>query len=107
MTFRWPWAHALAGLICLVLSHAASADTNESLVLYQRALADIAGGRLEQFAAAKANLVDYPLYPYLEFEELHRRLRDATPSEVQAFRDRYADTPLAGRLNRSEERRVG
>src|SRR5215470_9408414 len=98
MTCRWSWAHALAGLICVALpSHAGAADIKESRILYQRALVDLAGGRLEQFTSAKANLVDYPLYPYLEFEDLQRRLRDATPDEVRAFRERYADTPLAGR----------
>jgi soluble lytic murein transglycosylase len=99
MICRWPWAQALAGLICLVLSHVAAADIYASRQLYQRALVDLHDGRSQQFETAKASLVDYPLYPYLEFEDLHRRLRDLTPSEVQAFRDRYADTPLAGRMN--------
>lgn len=99
MTFRSPWAQALAGLICLVLFRAAAADPSESRQLYKRALVDLDNGRSEQFVAAKTQLVDYPLYPYLEFEALRRRLRDATPDEVQAFLDRFADTPLAGRLN--------
>jgi soluble lytic murein transglycosylase len=99
MTFRSPWAQALAGLICLVLFRAAAADPSESRQLYKRALVDLDNGRSEEFVAAKTQLVDYPLYPYLEFEALRRRLRNATPDEVQAFLDRFADTPLAGRLN--------
>jgi len=77
----------------------AAADAYESRQLYQRALVDLRDGNQEHFEEAKARLVGYVLYPYLEFEDLRRRLRESTPAEIQAFRNRYADTPLAGRLN--------
>lgn len=38
---------------------------------------------------------DYPLYPYLRYADLKRRLSTANSEEVEAFLTLYADTPLA------------
>lgn len=40
----------------------------------------------------------YPLYPYLEFHKLNQAIDSTPDSQLQAFIDTHADTPLAGRL---------
>ncbi|QSR35432.1 hypothetical protein CFI10_10565 [Marinobacterium iners] len=40
----------------------------------------------------------YPLYPYLEYQQINSRIDSASAEQLQAFIDANADTPLAGRL---------
>lgn len=43
-------------------------------------------------------LRDYPLYPYLRYQELSRRPAEVPAAEVREFLQSYADSPLADRL---------
>lgn len=45
-----------------------------------------------------AVLRDYPLYPYLRYRDLSRRLTEFPAVEVRDFLQTYSDTPLANRL---------
>lgn len=54
--------------------------------------------RLEEYSRLAGKLQDYPLYPYLEFEELRTRLSRADEREVAGFIERYADQPVSGRM---------
>ena len=51
-----------------------------------------------EFQRLLKTLADYPLYPYLLYQELHPRLDTAPTSEVHGFLWAYADSPLAWRL---------
>lgn len=53
---------------------------------------------IQRFRELKEALESYPLYPYLEFADLSRRLGAAGNDEIETFLDRYAETPLAWRL---------
>ncbi len=53
---------------------------------------------VQRFRELKEDLESYPLYPYLEFADLSRRLGAAGNDEIETFLDRYAETPLAWRL---------
>ena len=55
-------------------------------------------GAMAEYGRLRARLQDYPLYPYLEYEELTRRLDKAKAGEVERFLARYEATPLAPRL---------
>lgn len=55
-------------------------------------------GDSRRYATLKKLLVDYPLYPYLEYAELNERLARADAKEVRRFLERYADVPVAFRL---------
>ena len=48
----------------------------------------------------KKTLKDYPLLPYLEYQELRGSLATAKPAEVEDFLERNGDTPLADLLRR-------
>ncbi|HID49723.1 MAG TPA: murein transglycosylase, partial [Chromatiales bacterium] len=54
--------------------------------------------QLSRYRKLARKLRDYPLYPYLEHQELVRRLARARPAEVDAFPKKNPDTPLATRL---------
>lgn len=53
-----------------------------------------------------APLRAYPLYPYLRYQELTRRLPEWPAAEVREFLQTYADSPLAERLRGGWLRRL-
>lgn len=53
-----------------------------------------------------AELRHYPLYPYLLYQGLERRLPEWPTAEVRAFLQEYADLPLATRLRQTWLRRL-
>jgi soluble lytic murein transglycosylase len=54
--------------------------------------------RLEDYQTLAAQLRDYPLYPYLQFEELRNRLNRAGEEEISRFLKTYNGQPVADRL---------
>jgi soluble lytic murein transglycosylase len=68
---------------------------------FQRAERALKQGDRPRFEQLLADLRDYPLYPYLIYADLQRRLPTASTGEVEAFLEDYADTPLAPRLRRA------
>jgi soluble lytic murein transglycosylase len=55
-------------------------------------------GNVRRFNRLRDELEDYPLHPYLVYADITRRLGTAKPDEIEAFLDRYADTPLTWQL---------
>lgn len=96
----------LLAVILLTTSRLASGDSvvqlnqwTEERALYKEAQAAVASGRITRFKSLRSQLESYPLYPYLEYAYLRKKIRRYTPSnEVQAFLSRYHDTPLAPQL---------
>jgi soluble lytic murein transglycosylase len=80
------------------LAHAQ--DLVQQRTAFANAEQALAQGDHAQFAALAASLQDYPLYPYLLFDDLKARLAEATQQEVRQFLQRYHDTPLAWQLRR-------
>lgn len=97
----------LSLLLFLIISPAAQAFfdvSSERLIQrqqYQDAIHSIKLGRLKSYNKLEPQLRDYPLYPYLKFAELKKRLNKASNKEVIAFINKYAGTPLATRLHYS------
>lgn len=58
-------------------------------------------GDYAQFQSVLSHLREYPLYPYLLYADLERRLSTAKAAEVSDFLEKYDDTPLAGNLRAS------
>jgi soluble lytic murein transglycosylase len=96
------FANWFAALSCIVVATGAAADTAlpqaQQRTLYVQALEALDAGRFDAFQLAMSQLVDYPLYPYLDYQEHRRRLADLSPADVSAFRERWSDSPIAGRL---------
>ncbi|HEC15747.1 MAG TPA: murein transglycosylase [Sedimenticola sp.] len=90
-------------LFCLLtLAPLAAARDNSALpgqrADFKAAEQALARGDLGRYQRLKSSLRDYPLYPYLEYRELRRRLHRHKSSRIESFLTRYADTPLAGLL---------
>ena len=75
--------------------------------LFIEAEAALKAGDDATFRDLKRRLVNYPLYSYLEYQALQRRLSEAKPGEVYAFLKLYADQPVAARLRSSWLHRLG
>lgn len=60
--------------------------------------AALQGGNRTLFDRLRREIKDYPLYPYLIYQHLQRRLEQNPSDEVQHFLNTYADTPPASRL---------
>lgn len=57
--------------------------------------------QLTRYQALADRLRDYPLYPYLRYDELRTRFSRASDADIRAFLDEFGDTPLAERLRYS------
>jgi soluble lytic murein transglycosylase len=68
---------------------------------YLQAKQAIVTGDWNTFDTISPRLRDYPLYPYLEYDRMEKRLASASQNQVDQFAASHADTPLASRLQRS------
>ncbi len=89
--------------ILTMLAVITSAPADETDLARQRAGFLAAEEALEQndgarYRQLKNQLKDYPLYPYLEFQELSGKVASLPSDPVNRFLSRYGDTPLANRL---------
>jgi soluble lytic murein transglycosylase len=87
-----------------LLAYAAS--TEDTLLLEQRkqyiaAKKALNAGQLTLFKKTAAGLKDYPLYPYLRYDYLKRRLWKIKSPEIVDFLKRYDDLPRANDLRKS------
>lgn len=73
----------------------------EQRKLFLMAEKAIKRGKHKQFRKLLNQLQEYPLYPYLLYAELKRRIHSAKSSELENFVTRFSDSPLAYRLRRS------
>ena len=89
---------ALCVLLALFPLHATADELGDKRQQYLGALRSLDNGQIEAFQAAKAALADYPLYPYLDYQDHLLRLNHLTTTEVAAFRERWKDSPIADRL---------
>ena len=99
LTACFIWAQAA----CATTS---SASTSEPDLAKQRALfldaeKALQAGNTQQFNKLQQQLHDYPLYPYLVYQELRKNLHKKKPQTIQQFLDQYSQTPLARRLRSS------
>ena len=66
--------------------------------LFVQAERNIQLGRYSKYHKVEDKLKNYPLYPYLRFDELKRQLNHASNEDVLEFLRTYHDTPLADNL---------
>jgi len=95
---------SLVTLLIIFPAHAIFETNSERLVQrqqYRDALHSIKLGRIKSYNKLELQLRDYPLYPYLQFAELKKRLNRAPNKEIIAFINKYSGTPLATRLHYS------
>ena len=69
--------------------------------LFLDARAALQDNRLEEYQSLVWQLRDYPLYPYLQFDELRNRLSSADEQEVARFLEVHEGEPVGDRLRQS------
>jgi len=93
------------GLLCSLLMLAGlpvQADRlSDQRLQYDQAQSALARGDHSQFQRLKANLSDYPLYPYLLLESLRKRLDHAPHQEIEQFLTAHGDLPAARGLKQN------
>ncbi len=85
---------------CMLLSATAAqtvyaADLNQQRQYYDVAKSALAKGDIGPYRAYAAALADYPLEPYLAYDELTARLKTASNPEIEKFLAEHGDLPQA------------
>ena len=65
---------------------------------YTDARAALSRGDTNNFRYLAKQLKDYPLYPYLEYEQLRNKISTANEQDIREFLDQYSFLPVAKRL---------
>lgn len=94
---------ALAAMLVLISPPAQSEAASPHLLGEQReafikAMDAVRKKRYRTYLKLSESLEGYPLYGYLKYEYLRRRLHSASPKEVQDFIKTYSDSPISRRL---------
>ncbi len=76
----------------------ASSERNEQRDLYKKARTALNKNQINQYHKYLTQLTEYPLYQYLLYSELRKRISRLSNEEVDSFLEEYDDGPLATRL---------
>ena len=86
-------------IVMLMVTSIASASTlSQQRQMYMDARHALATGKHEKFSMLSGQLKDYPLYPYLQYEELRRRISSAPEKDIRDFLDNYSFVPVTRRI---------
>lgn len=89
---------SLATLLLLFTGTARAALIDQQRTLFLQAEKALSRDDMPRFFRLREQLRGYPLYPYLEYQALLKRIDTAGAAEITNFLSRYDDTPLAARL---------
>lgn len=73
-------------------------DFEKERALFLLAEDALQNNRLDEYRELKASLGNYPLLPYLEYDELTKDLDKTGLNKIKAFLEKYNDTPAEIRL---------
>ena len=91
--------YCLFAIVAVVASSVTSASTlTQQRQMYMDARHALATGKHNKFTMLSERLKDYPLYPYLQYEELRRRISSAPEKDIRGFLDNYSYVPVARRI---------
>ncbi|WP_291320960.1 transglycosylase SLT domain-containing protein [Desulfonatronospira sp.] len=76
----------------------AQADLSQQRQKFLEAEKAFNENKFEDFKSLTAELVSYPLYPYLLHKELRQNISLKSEAQILEFLDAYSSTPLAGQL---------
>lgn len=93
----------LLAAVVAILAIPTASGVEQRTLLQRQAFVDaehaLKVGDLSTYHRLERQLQDYPLYPYLKFEEITRNLGSNNYKEVQRFLENNPGTPLAMRLH--------
>lgn len=76
----------------------ANSEWQEQRDLYKKARIALNKNQINQYHKYQTSLTEYPLYQYLVYSELRKRISRSSNEEIDAFLSEYHDGPLATRL---------
>lgn len=90
----------LAGItaLCVATAYGNETTLQRERAMYRETLAALQSGNRALFLRNREQLRNYPLFPYLELEDLRRRIRTVPTAEVDDFLQRHAGELPALRL---------
>jgi peptidoglycan lytic transglycosylase len=88
----------LAGVAATADSNTPTQKLSDQRVAYAEAKEAIRRGNTQQFERLRAELDDYPLAIYLDYDQMIRRVSSVSSADAQDFLKRSADSPLANRF---------
>ncbi len=93
-----PLLFVLFFFILIAAGPAPGARLEDQRAMFLQAEKALQRGVMSDYRSLRAGLSNYPLYPYLDYEELASRLDTAGTDEIERFLKTYQATPLAPRL---------
>jgi soluble lytic murein transglycosylase len=87
--------------LALIATNADAAGLYKQREQYMQARHALAVGDVKDFVYLSSQLKDYPLYPYLQYEELRRRISSAPEKDIRAFLDNYSYIPATKRIRQA------
>jgi len=94
---KWP-VFLPAVLLLIPAAPVAATGIEAQRVLFDRAERDLKRGKRKSYLRSSAALRDYPLYPWLAYRDMARRISRVPDDRVIAFLKRHDGTPVADRL---------
>ncbi|MFK8026849.1 MAG: transglycosylase SLT domain-containing protein [Gammaproteobacteria bacterium] len=85
----------------LIATNADAAGLYKQREQYLQARHALAVGDAKEFEFLAGQLTDYPLYPYLQYEELRRRISNAPEKDIRSFLDNYSYIPASRRIRQA------
>ncbi len=85
--------------LCTTSTGVRAGELQQQRADYQRAEKLLRAGKVKRFRKLAKSLQQYPLYPYLQLQELSRRLRTAKTKDIKKFTEQYAQFSVARRLH--------
>ncbi len=82
----------------LSFSSHASMPISEQRALFKKADIALKKGQYRRFSSIANKITDYPLYGYLQYDYLRKRLNRTDESKIEHFINTYDDSPIAGRM---------
>lgn len=67
-------------------------------IIFKEAKTALKKGHLRTFNRLSQKLVDYPLYGYLQYEFINKRISKLPSKRMASFIDEYEDSPLSARM---------
>jgi len=90
--------YLLAIVLLVAADTSLAARIDDQRATFVQAEQALERGSLREFERLRKGLHDYPLYPYLEYQDLSKRLAKTGSAEVSRFLKTYQNTPLADML---------
>jgi len=104
---RYPGRKTLIAALLLCAGAVSASTTEKQREQFLKAESALKAGRLGEYRQLKSTLTEYPLYGYLEYAALRRKLSKAKPGEIESFLDLYDGQPIATRLRISWLHKLG